>query len=469
MNVFMNEMLSNELAEPYMKSINGNAIEQDDHFTYKPRNKTNKFNALAHGAAGYTRNKIKGDPTRKYADLLSKEEELSLIDRYINTNSSSALTALTSAFSDKINDMAEYFCKKEGPGYGLDVEDLASEGMLGFILTIPKFDLTSGTRLFSYAKHHIMAHMYQYVMDFQGATRVGTNGNDKTVFQKFIPEKNKLEEEYGQFTDFERKKMAKRLNVPLKVVCRMEHRILKDDISLDQFETQEQDDILASKEITTIKENGVIARLHMEKVISNLNLIFKKLDTYLMQDEAYFIKSYYINSEGISLQDLAMDMFDYERQKYYSVREINKCQISAINKLKIVLKYYLKGVVDPDKMSILPTKTSLPQLIITPGKGARENAIRRMAREIRSDLKSEFPLIFKKTTLSDQLASALNKPETLYKKSPEVIKIFPDILNVMSKKDPIFKTKEGFKIMAHEFTKVKSYKKINPKPKTSNK
>ena len=68
-------------------------------------------------------------------------------------------------------------------GYGLPVADLISEGNLGMMHAVKKFDPDKGFRLATYAMWWIKASIQEYVLRSWSLVKIGTTASQKKLFQ----------------------------------------------------------------------------------------------------------------------------------------------------------------------------------------------------------------------------------------------------------------------------------------------
>jgi RNA polymerase sigma-32 factor len=69
-------------------------------------------------------------------------------------------------------------------GYGLPISDLISEGTLGMLKAVKRFDPERGFRLASFATWWIRAQIQDYVLRSWSLVRVGTTANQRKLFFK---------------------------------------------------------------------------------------------------------------------------------------------------------------------------------------------------------------------------------------------------------------------------------------------
>ena len=71
-------------------------------------------------------------------------------------------------------------------GYGLPVADLISEGNLGMMHAVKKFDPDKGFRLATYAMWWIKASIQEYVLRSWSLVKIGTTDSQKKLFLRLL-------------------------------------------------------------------------------------------------------------------------------------------------------------------------------------------------------------------------------------------------------------------------------------------
>jgi len=119
-------------------------------------------------------------------------------------------------------------------GYGLPVSELISEGNLGMMQAVKRFDPERGFRLSTYAMWWIKAAIQEYILRSWSLVKIGTTAAQKKLFFNLRRIKGKLKalEEGGLHPD-NVKKIADQLNVSEAEVMSMDQRMAGGDHSLN--------------------------------------------------------------------------------------------------------------------------------------------------------------------------------------------------------------------------------------------
>ncbi len=119
-------------------------------------------------------------------------------------------------------------------GYGLPVADLISEGNLGMMHAVKKFDPDKGFRLATYAMWWIKASIQEYVLRSWSLVKIGTTASQKKLFFNLRRIKGQIGAiDRGDLKPEDVTHIASELNVAEKDVISMNHRMSGGDHSLN--------------------------------------------------------------------------------------------------------------------------------------------------------------------------------------------------------------------------------------------
>jgi RNA polymerase sigma-32 factor len=126
--------------------------------------------------------------------------------------------------------------------YGLPVSDLISEGNVGLMRAVKKFEPDRGFRLATYAMWWIKAAINEYVLNSWSLVKVGTVAAQKKLFFNLRKLKAKLGlYEEGDIPIDAAKTIAQRLDVSTQDVIEMNRRLSRSDASLNQMVAEDGD------------------------------------------------------------------------------------------------------------------------------------------------------------------------------------------------------------------------------------
>ena len=119
-------------------------------------------------------------------------------------------------------------------GYGLPVSELVSEGNIGLMQAVKKYDPEKGFRLATYAMWWIKASIQEYVMRSWSLVKIGTTTAQKKLFFNLKKLKNKLAiTNTGDLSPKNLKEISKTLNVKEEEVVSMNRRLFAREKSLN--------------------------------------------------------------------------------------------------------------------------------------------------------------------------------------------------------------------------------------------
>ena len=119
-------------------------------------------------------------------------------------------------------------------GYGLPVNELISEGNIGLMQAVKKFDHEKGFRLATYAMWWIKAAIQEYVLKSWSLVKMGTTTAQKKLFFNLKKLKNQIApNQEGDLRDEQVDEISKRLDVQSYEVVNMNRRLMGHEKSLN--------------------------------------------------------------------------------------------------------------------------------------------------------------------------------------------------------------------------------------------
>ena len=209
--------------------------------------------------------------------------------------------------------------EEEYRGYGLPVTDLISEGNVGIMQAVKKFDPEKGFRLATYAMWWIRAQIQEYVLHSWSLVKIGTTAAQKKLFFNLKKLKNQLESiDEGYLSPENVREIAKRLNVKEAEVVSMENRLFSSDQSLNvQIGTEEK-----TEWQDTIKDD----RKTQDTIIENINEfdyrknLLEKAMNVLNPREKQIIKLRKLAEKPKKLEELSKH-FEISRERVRQIEE----------------------------------------------------------------------------------------------------------------------------------------------------
>ena len=161
--------------------------------------------------------------------MLSQKEEISLARKWIKKGDTAAAHKLVTSHLRLVARIAMGY-----KGYGLPITELISEGNIGLMQAVKKYDPEKGFRLSTYAMWWIRAAIQEYVLKSWSLVKIGTTAAQKKLFFNLKKIKNQLTSyNDGSLKPDQVKEIAERLNVTEAEVSDMEGRMSGTDYSLN--------------------------------------------------------------------------------------------------------------------------------------------------------------------------------------------------------------------------------------------
>jgi RNA polymerase sigma-32 factor len=178
----------------------------------------------------------------KKAAILEKDHEFKLINDWRDNKNPKSLQKILDAYLR----LAVSYARKYS-SYGLPIDDLIHEGVLGIMHALEKFDTSKEFRLSTYASWWIRASIQDYILKNWSVVRTGSTASQKALFfnlKKIKQQINDVSRDYmGQN---EINKVSNMLKVKSMEVQNMESRLTGGDLHLNQKVDGESENDLMS-------------------------------------------------------------------------------------------------------------------------------------------------------------------------------------------------------------------------------
>jgi RNA polymerase sigma-32 factor len=219
-------------------------------------------------------------------------------------------------------------------GYGLPVNELISEGNIGLMQAVKKFDPDKGFRLATYAMWWIRAAIQEYVLRSWSLVKMGTTTAQKKLFFNLRKLKNQIAPgQEGDLKDEHVSEISKRLNVDSKEVVNMNRRMMGHEKSLN--------DPIKSGETDEWQDWLVDDNLDQELVVSqkqeydDKKKLLKDAIKILNEREKEIIESRRLSENPKTLEELSKKFkISRERIRQIETKAFEKLQKSMLNASK---------------------------------------------------------------------------------------------------------------------------------------
>lgn len=257
---------------------------------------------------------------------LSKDQEYNLATAWINNNDRKAFDKLVVSHLDLVHGFA-YKMR----GYGLNHEELVSEGIIGLINAAEKFDPEMGFRFSTYAIWHVRAKIQKFILNNWSIVKTGTTGNQRKLFFNLRRVKaalllsEKKENKINNYNSI----IAEQLGVSEKEVHEMEQRMVVNDISLETIISSDDSSTLTLKDLIPAPGINPAAKIeaNLDK-IKQLNEMYSAINSLPIR-EKYIIKKRHLTEKAVTLVKIAKSLdISHER-----VRQIEKKAILMLRNI----------------------------------------------------------------------------------------------------------------------------------------
>ena len=223
-------------------------------------------------------------------------------------------------------------------GYGLPISEVVSEGNVGLMQAVKRFEPEKGFRLATYAMWWIKAAIQEYILRSWSLVKMGTTANQKKLFFNLRKAKSKISAlEEGDMRPDQVQLIAKRLGVTEQDVIDMNRR-LGGDASLnapirDDGESGEWQDWLvddAPSQERTLAESEESDNRH-KALVSALDVLNER--------ERRIFEARRLADDPITLEELAAEFnVSRERVRQIEVRAFEKVQKAVKSRMAAMEK-----------------------------------------------------------------------------------------------------------------------------------
>ena len=252
--------------------------------------------------------------------MLAAEEEYMLAKNWKTTGNVKAAEKLVTSHLRLVAKIAMGY-----KGYGLPINEMISEGNVGLMQAVKKFEPEKGFRLATYAMWWIRASIQEYVLRSWSLVKIGTTTAQKKLFFNLKKIKNQIApRSEGDLRPEHVNEIAKKLDVSKNEVVSMNRRLSGKEFSLNAHVGEDGDewqDWLVDKAL-----DHDLKFAHQEEMQQRKGLL-KDSIKILNEREREILYSRRLNDNPITLEDLS--------KKYNISRErIRQIENKAFEKLQ---------------------------------------------------------------------------------------------------------------------------------------
>ncbi|QEO17339.1 RNA polymerase sigma factor RpoH [Acetobacter vaccinii] len=257
---------------------------------------------------------------RKYP-LLTPEEELSLSRRWRDKEDVKAAHRLVTSHLRLVAKIAMGY-----RGYGLPMNELISEGNVGMMQAVRRFDPEKGFRLATYAMWWIRAAIQEYILHSWSLVKMGTTAAQKKLFFNLRRLKGQMQAiEDGDLKPEQVDRIATTLGVSEQDVVDMNRRMAAPDHSLNAPLRADQDSEWQDR-LVDEQHNQEETYAENEELSGRKALLATAMATLNEREQRIFTERR-LKDEPTTLEDLAHEYgISRERVRQIEVRAFEKVQ-----------------------------------------------------------------------------------------------------------------------------------------------
>ena len=261
--------------------------------------------------------------------ILSSEEEYMLAKKWRNRGDLKSAQKLITSHLRLVAKIAMGY-----RGYGLPVSEMVSEGNIGLMQAVKKFEPEKGFRLATYAIWWIKASIQEYILRSWSLVKMGTTAAQKKLFFNLKKIKNQLSaNNAGDLRAEHVDEISKRLNVKKEEVVSMNRRLLGKEKSLndrikDEDGTEWQDWLVDNRTDQELKLSHKQEFAKKKKLMDNSMSI-------LNPREKEILTARRLSEDIVTLEDLSkIYKVSRERIRQIETKAFEKLQKAMLNAAK---------------------------------------------------------------------------------------------------------------------------------------
>jgi len=259
---------------------------------------------------------------RKYP-MLEPDQEYMLAKRFLEHEDREAAEKLVTSHLRLVAKIAMGY-----RGYGLPIGEVISEGNVGLMQAVKKFDPERGFRLATYAMWWIKASIQEYVLRSWSLVKMGTTANQKRLFFNLRKMKSQIQAlEDGDLNHEQVEQIATKLGVSVEEVHSMNRRLsgdasLNSPLRADDGTGEWQDWLVDESD----SQEAIVAD---QQELEQRRVMLKSAMETLNDRERRIFQARRLSEDPITLEDLSVEFgVSRERVRQIEVRAFEKVQKS---------------------------------------------------------------------------------------------------------------------------------------------
>ena len=272
-------------------------------------------------------NPVEGGLSRYFREIwsfpiLEKEEEQMLALRWRDNGDTSAAHKLVTSHLRLVAKMAMKY-----RGYGLPLADLVSEGNIGLMKAVKKFDPDLGFRLSTYAMWWIKAAITEYILKSWSMVKLGTVASQKKLFFSLRTLKSRLNIlDSGDLTPEQADHISDAIGVSSDDVVNMNRRLTTRDLSLNAPVVADEDGVEFQDVLADRQPDPEARAADKEEYVFRSGLVRDAIETLPERERRIFIERQ-LKDDPVTLEELGQEYgISRERVRQLEARAFDKVQ-----------------------------------------------------------------------------------------------------------------------------------------------
>jgi RNA polymerase sigma-32 factor len=258
--------------------------------------------------------------------MLEAEEEFMLAKRWREHDDPEAAHKLVTSHLRLVAKIAMGY-----RGYGLPLSELISEGNVGMMQAVKRFDPDRGFRLATYAMWWIRAAIQEYILHSWSLVKIGTTAAQKKLFFNLRKLKGQMRAiDEGDLPPETVRRIAEKLDVPEQDVVTMNRRLSGPDHSLNAPLRADGDG--EWQDWLVDEQEDQETRLARTQEFKQRSALLRDAMTGLNQRERHILTERRLREDPATLEELSQDYgISRERVRQIEVRAFEKLQKAIKN------------------------------------------------------------------------------------------------------------------------------------------
>lgn len=264
--------------------------------------------------------------------MLEPDEEYMLAKRYLEHDDRDAAHKLVTSHLRLVAKIAMGY-----RGYGLPIGEVVSEGNVGLMQAVKKFDPEKGFRLATYAMWWIKASIQEYVLRSWSLVKMGTTANQKRLFFNLRKAKSRIQAlDDGDLNPDQVQQIATQLGVSEEEVVSMNRRLggdasLNAPIKAAEGESGEWQDWLVDESV-----DAETVLVQQDELDNRREMLADALDVLNDREKRIFMARR-LEESPITLEELSGE-FDISRERVRQIEvrafeKVQKAMVAAAKEL----------------------------------------------------------------------------------------------------------------------------------------